>query len=66
MVISPKDWEYFPFCMSTLGIFQPHWNLQVEASHNMQKYDKKSLHSLSNQIQTFLNFELKFLKSHIS
>ena len=37
-----------------------------ETRHNMQKYDKKkSLHSLSNQIQTFLNYWLNFLKINV-
>ena len=24
MVISPKNWEFSPFCVSTFGIIQPH------------------------------------------
>ena len=57
------------FCSSLCpywGLFNHIWSLLVissEASHNMQqKNEKKYLHSLSNQIQTFLNFELEFLK----
>ena len=46
MVISTKKWEFSPFFMSTFGIIHPHLKSyssepQVEASHNMQKYDQK-------------------------
>ena len=64
MVISPKNWECFPWFMYTLGIIQPHLKsfsdfFFIEATHNMQKYDQKSFaFTQSNQIQTFLSFEL--------
>ena len=70
MDISPKIWEFLTLFMSTLGIIQPHLKSFSDLSEPIGRSEseyaksmiKKSLHSLSNQIQNFLNFELKFFK----
>ena len=70
MVISPKNWELLPFFMSTLGIIQLHLKsfsdffrtYRSKPAIICQNMTKKLLHSTSNQIQSFLNFELTIFK----
>ena len=70
MVISQKKREFSPFFMSTMGIIQPHlksfsdlsWIYRGKQVIICKNMIQKSLHSLSNQIQSFLNFKLTIFK----